>query len=178
MALSETLHGLWDWVKKVNWVFASWLTLFLSLVLLLAPRYTSALKFLKLEGIVTLFDGWLGLSFLISLFAVVWHIMKLIVKYLSNLRVFVAIRISRNIEKLGKGSKRLLREMYENYNSSSRISKTSAEFEVLSRLGLIHCACYAESGVVHCELDGRVIGYLDRHKEILDAFPEPIDYPF
>ena len=82
------------------------------------------------------------------------------------------------MKRLGLGSRRAIRAMYQDANSTARLSKESAELETLTRFGLIHCGRYISNGFVDCELDGSVVAWLSHHEDILAGFPEPYELPF
>ena len=176
MAFAETLHGLWDWMKKANWSFLSFVSLGTSSILLFLP--IRVLRYLRLDAIKEVHGEVIGLIFAVSLVSGIGHLAMLITQRITGLEIFASMRIKRNLKRLGNGSRKALRTMYQKGSSSFSLPKGSAEIEALSRLGFIHCGRYVERGNVFCELDGLVLAWFDKHREIVNTFPEEEEFPF
>lgn len=176
MAFAETLHGLWDWMRKANWAFLSFVSLGTSSILLFLP--IGVLRYLRLDAIKEAYGDVIGLIFIGSLLSCVGHFTMFIAQRITGLEMFASMRIKRNLKRLGNGSRKALRTMYQKGHSSFSLPKGSAEIEALSRLGFIHCGRYVERGNVFCELDGLVLEWFDKHREIIDTFPEEEELPF
>ena len=171
MSVLETLYGIWDWIKHTNWPYVSYLCCIVSAIFLFVP--IDLLKYIRLDKPLLCFGQQIGLIFLISAASLLWHVIKWIWHKIIQTDIFVSVRIRRNIKRLGDGSKRALREMYQDRNSATRLSKGSAELETLSKLGFIRCGRYIESGLISCELNGLVANWFNEHKDVIASFPEP-----
>lgn len=176
MSFTQTLQGAWDWIRKINWPYTSFLSFVVSGIVLFVPN--QYLYHVCLEGICHDFGQCLGLLFLASGTSVFWHAVKWSVERIRQSPPLVSLRIRRNMKRLGFGSRRTIRAMYQDDNSSTLLSKESVELETLSRFGFVHCGKYVVDGNVDCELDGSVILWLSKHEDILAGFPEPDELPF
>lgn len=176
MSFTQTLQGVWDWIRKINWPYMSFLSFIVSGIVLFVPD--QYLCHVCLDSICPDFGQCFGLLFLISGTSVIWHSVKWSTVWVRQSPLLVSCRIKRNMKRLGLGSRRAIRAMYQDANSTARLSKESAELETLTRFGLIHCGKYVVNGHVDCELDGSVILWLSHHEDILAGFPEPYELPF
>ena len=176
MSFTQTLQGAWDWIRKINWPYTSFLLFAVSGIVLFAP--SQYLCHVYLDGICHDFGQCLGLLFLASGTSVFWHAVKWSVERIRQSPLLVSLRIKRNIKQLGFGSRRAIRVMYQDDNSSTLLSKESVELEILTKFGFIHCGRYISNGNVKCELNGLVIDWLSKHENLLADFPEPDELPF
>ncbi len=176
MSFTQTLQGAWDWIRKINWIYVSSLAFGVSGIVLALPD--RCLRLLCLDGVRADFGRHLGIVFLFAVISLFWHGFKWAVGIVLMSSPVVSFRIKRNMSRLGRGSKRILRSMYQDADSSMRLSKASVELETLARLGFIHCGGYITNGFVECELNGAVVNWLSNHEDVLANFPEPENLPF
>lgn len=176
MSFTQTLQGAWDWIRKINWLYMSFLAFGVSGILLVASDRSP--PFLCLESVRADFGRILGIVFLIAGVSLFWHGAKWSWGMVRTSSPVVSFQIKRNMSRLGQGSKRILRTMYQDADSSMRLSKESAELEILLRIGFIHCGRYIINGFVECELNGAVVNWLSNHEGFLESLPEPEDVPF